>query len=384
MIGVIDGEDTQTHGLIEPRVPGWPADETTARAAESDPMTNTPALLAAMTGERPDHTPIWFMRQAGRSLPEYRQAREGTDMLTSCLTPDLAAELTCQPVRRHGVDGAVLYSDIMVPLALAGVGVHIEPGVGPVLDHPITSRADVEALVRTAPGDAEPIRRAAELAVAELGESTPLLGFAGAPFTIAAYLVAGRPSRDHLEARALMHADPRAWAMLMDWVADLDASFLAAQTAGGARAVQLFDSWAGSLSASDYRRYVAPHSVRALSGIDRSTPVVHFAVNASHLLPELALVAAQSSQHPVLGVDHRVSLDEAAATLLVADLEMPLQGNIDPALLLAGWEPLEQGARAVVAAGRQAPGHVVNLGHGVPPQTDPRVLTRLVELVHSL
>jgi len=345
---------------------------------------NTPALLAAMSGQRPDHHPVWFMRQAGRSLPEYRAAREGTTMLQSCLTPDLAAEITCQPVRRHKVDAAVLYSDIMVPLALAGVGVHIEPGVGPVVDEPVRTAADVARLTSIPAGDAAVVEQAAKLVVDELGEATPLIGFAGAPFTIAAYLVAGRPSRDHLAARAMMHSDPQAWGELMDWVARLDAAFLAAQVAGGARAVQLFDSWAGSLSADDYRTHVAPHSLTALAELDRELPMVHFGVNATHLMDEMAQVVAQSSTHPVMGVDHRITLSDAAATLMVSGLDMPLQGNINPALLLAGWDALESETRAVVAAGAQAEGHIVNLGHGVPAQTDPEVLTRLVELVHSL
>ncbi|MEA5650195.1 uroporphyrinogen decarboxylase [Cutibacterium granulosum] len=345
---------------------------------------NTPALLAAMTGQRPDHHPVWFMRQAGRSLPEYRAAREGTTMLQSCLTPDLAAEITCQPVRRHKVDAAVLYSDIMVPLALAGVGVHIEPGVGPVVDEPVRTAADVAKLTSIPAGDAAVVEQEAKLVVDELGETTPLIGFAGAPFTIAAYLVAGRPSRDHLAARAMMHSDPQAWGELMDWVARLDAAFLAAQVAGGARAVQLFDSWAGSLSADDYRTHVAPHSLTALAELDRELPMVHFGVNATHLMDEMAQVVAQSSTHPVMGVDHRITLSDAAATLMVSGLDMPLQGNINPALLLAGWDALEAETRAIVAAGAQAEGHIVNLGHGVPAQTDPEVLTRLVELVHSL
>ncbi|VEI03810.1 Uroporphyrinogen decarboxylase [Acidipropionibacterium jensenii] len=343
-----------------------------------------PAILAAMTGHRTEHPPIWFMRQAGRSLPEYRQAREGTTMLESCLDPALAAEITCQPVRRHGVDAAVLYSDIMVPLVLAGVGVRIEPGVGPVLDEPVRTAADVDALVSRSPGDASPVAREAQMVVQELGERTPLIGFAGAPFTIAAYLVEGGPSRDHLAARSMMHSDPVAWGRLMDWVADLDADFLSAQTAGGARAVQLFDSWAGSLSEADYVRHVAPHSTRALSGLDRDLPVVHFGVNATHLAVPFARVAAAASDHPVLGVDHRTTLDHVLASLMVGGLTMPLQGNINPALLFAGTEALEAETRAVVEAGRRAPGHIVNLGHGVPATTDPATLTRLVEFVHSL
>lgn len=287
-------------------------------------------------------------------------------------------------MRRHHVDGAVLYSDIMVPLALAGAEVRIEPGVGPVLDEPVRTASDVDRITRRHVEDPSAIEEAARLAITELGDVTPLIGFAGAPFTIAAYLVEGGPSRDHLSARAMMHSDPQTWARLMEWVADLDAAFLAAQLRGGARAFQLFDSWAGSLGASDYRASVAPFSQRALATVDPNIPVVHFGINATHLLSEFAQVAATASRYPVLGVDHRISLDEACATLMVSGMEMPVQGNIDPALLFAGWEPLESATRDIVAAGRQAHGHVVNLGHGVPSNTDPNVLTRLVELVHSL
>ena len=278
-------------------------------------MADSP-LLQAMTGHRPTVTPVWFMRQAGRSLPEYREAREGTTMLESCLNPELAAEITCQPVRRHHVDGAVLYSDIMVPLALAGAEVRIEPGVGPVLDEPVRTASDVDRITRRHVEDPSVIEEAARLAITELGDVTPLIGFAGAPFTIAAYLVEGGPSRDHLSARAMMHSDPQTWARLMEWVADLDAAFLAAQLRGGARAFQLFDSWAGSLSASDYRASVAPFSQRALATVDPNIPVVHFGINATHLLSEFAQVAATASRYPVLGVDHRISLDEACATLM--------------------------------------------------------------------
>lgn len=404
LLGMIHGQDTQSHeALFNHAVTTSPSTYEAHNSPNNRPvggictwwgtigvMTETTTftadspLLQAMTGHRPTVTPVWFMRQAGRSLPEYREAREGTTMLESCLNPELAAEITCQPVRRHHVDGAVLYSDIMVPLALAGAEVRIEPGVGPVLDEPVRTASDVDRITRRHVEDPSAIEEAARLAITELGDVTPLIGFAGAPFTIAAYLVEGGPSRDHLSARAMMHSDPQTWARLMEWVADLDAAFLAAQLRGGARAFQLFDSWAGSLSASNYRASVAPFSQRALATVDPNIPVVHFGINATHLLSEFAQVAATASRYPVLGVDHRISLDEACATLMVSGMEMPVQGNIDPALLFAGWEPLETATRDIVTAGRQAPGHVVNLGHGVPSNTDPNVLTRLVELVHSL
>jgi len=343
-------------------------------------VNTTPPLLLALSGVRPPTLPVWFMRQAGRSLPEYRQVRAGIGMLESCLRPDLAAEITLQPVRRHRVDAAIFFSDIMVPLKLAGVGVEIQPGVGPVLDAPVRTASDVDALVRHRLGDLSPIADAVALAVRELAGTpsgqaawTPLIGFAGAPFTLAAYLVEGRPSRDHLAARALMHADPESWRRLLGWCAEISGEFMAAQVAAGASAVQLFDSWCGSLSRADYAAHVAPFSRETLARV-AGVPRVHFGTGTGHLLAELRAGA------DAVGVDYRTPLDEAAALLPGT----PLQGNIDPALLRAGWEPLERHARDVVERGRRAPGHVVNLGHGVPPDTDPGVLTRLVKLVHEL
>lgn len=346
-------------------------------------MTSTlPPLLEALSGRRPARLPVWFMRQAGRSLPEYREVRRGTEMLESCLTPDLAAEITLQPVRRHRVDAAIFFSDIMVPLKLAGVGVDIAPGVGPVLDAPVRSASDVDRLVAREPGDASAITAAVRLVLAELAHTpsgdadwTPLIGFAGAPFTLAAYLVEGRPSRDHLAARALMHADPASWDRLLTWCARISGEFLRTQVDAGASAVQLFDSWAGSLRREDYAARVAPYSRLALDAVAGRVPRIHFGTGTGHLLRELRDAGADA-----VGVDYRTGLDEAAAILPGT----PLQGNIDPALLAAGWDALEAHVRDVVEKGRAAPGHVVNLGHGVPPTTDPDVLTRLVALVHTL
>lgn len=316
------------------------------------------------------------MRQAGRSLPEYRAARAGTDMLDACLTPDMAAELTLQPVRRHGVDAAILFSDIVVPLRLAGVAVTIVPGRGPVLEAPVRTAADVARLPELDPDALEPVARAAALTVAELG-GTPLIGFAGAPFTVASYLVEGGPSRDQLRTRAMMHAEPQAWHALADWVARTSTAFLRAQVLAGASAVQLFDSWAGGLSRADYRAFVLPHSAQVFDGVAHlGVPRVHFGLGTGELLADLAAAGAD-----VVGVDHRVPLDEANRRLAGS---VPLQGNIDPAMLFAGDGPLHAHAADVVAAGASAPGHVVNLGHGVPPDTDPDVLTRLVDLIHRL
>ena len=332
-------------------------------------------LLAAMTGRRPDHHPVWFMRQAGRSLPEYRAVRAGTGMLEACLNPELAAEITLQPVRRHGVDGAVLFSDIVVPVRLAGLSVDIVAGRGPVVAEPIRDRAQVDALPRLDPAALAPVARAAAATVAELG-SVPLIGFAGAPFTLASYLVEGGPSREHLRTKALMHAEPETWHALAGWVADLTSAFLIAQIEAGAAAVQLFDSWAGGLSLADYQQFVAPHSAAVLASVaGYGVPRVHFGVGTGELL-----VAMRDAGADVMGIDHRLPLDVANARL---GGRTPLQGNIDPALLFAGREPLHRHTAAVLAAGAAAPGHVVNLGHGVPPDTDPAVLTELVEFVHA-
>ena len=333
------------------------------------------SLLTALSGHRPERLPVWFMRQAGRSLPEYKQAREGTTILEACLKPELAAEITLQPVRRHNVDAAIFFSDIMTPLVLAGVDVDIVPGIGPVIEEPIRTAADVERVVAHRIEDASAITEAVRLVVAELGEQTPLIGFAGAPFTLAAYLVEGRGSRDHLKARAMMHADPASWHRLLDWAAELSAQFLGVQVDAGARAVQLFDSWAGSLKRDDYLELVQPHSAKVLKAVEGRVPRIHFGVGTRHLLSEMAEIGVEA-----LGVDYRTPLDEAA--WLVPGV--PLQGNIDPALLAAGWDALEAHARDVVRRGREAPAHVVNLGHGVPPTTDPEVLTDLVALIHEL
>jgi uroporphyrinogen decarboxylase len=338
------------------------------------------------------------MRQAGRSLPEYRELRVGTRMLDACLTPALASEITLQPVRRHRVDAAIFFSDIVVPLKLAGVDVEIVPGKGPVLGKAVRTAADVDELVALDPAvldDAlEPVREAVRLTVDELGREhadTPLIGFAGAPFTLAAYLVEGGPSKDHIHARTLMHADPVAWEKLMTWTADVTGRFLEAQVLSGASAAQLFDSWAGALSLADYSRSVAPASAAALERVRslhveptggpvgdlpaQAVPLVHFGVGTGELLKAMHDIGAD-----VVGVDYRVPLDEANRRLGGI---VPLQGNADPALLSAPWPVLEAHIVDVLERGASAPSHVFNLGHGVPPETDPDVLTRVVEFVHD-
>ncbi|GAA1448256.1 uroporphyrinogen decarboxylase [Leifsonia poae] len=384
--------------------------------APSHPLNTRTAsarLIRAYQGVRQDVTPVWFMRQAGRSLPEYRELRVGTRMLDACLDPALASEITLQPVRRHGVDAGIFFSDIVIPLRLAGVDVDIVPGKGPVLSSPVRTADDVARLTEIDAASLTeetfaPIIEAVQLTTAELGD-TPLIGFAGAPFTLAAYLVEGGPSKDHIRARTMMHADPEAWAQLMAWTADVTGAFLRTQVLAGASAAQLFDSWAGSLSLHDYAEHVAPASMRALSHVrdltyqvagraaasatgsgdaadgetaresapeTRNVPIVHFGVGTGELLKAMHEVGAD-----VLGVDYRIPLDEASRRL---GHVVPLQGNVDPAMLAAPWPVLEAHVRDVLARGVDAPAHVLNLGHGVPPETDPAVLTKLVEFVHAL
>ncbi|MGA7146917.1 MAG: uroporphyrinogen decarboxylase [Microbacterium sp.] len=346
---------------------------------ESHPLVvrrnDPPALIRAYRGDRPDTPPVWFMRQAGRSLPEYRELRVGTDMLDACLNPELASEITLQPVRRHGVDAGIFFSDIVIPVKLAGVDVRIVPGRGPVLESPVRTAADVAALPPLDPAALAPIREAVAMTVAQLGD-TPLIGFAGAPYTLASYLVEGGPSKEQLRTRALMHSDPETWAALLSWCADITGAFLEAQLEAGASAGQLFDSWAGSLSLSDYTTHVAPHSARALERAKAlGVPLVHFGVGTGELLAAMHGVGVD-----VMGVDWRIPLDVASRRL---GADVPLQGNIDPALLAAPWPVLEAHIRDVLERGRAAKAHVLNLGHGVPPETDPTVLTRVVEFVHS-
>ena len=315
------------------------------------------------------------MRQAGRSLPEYRELRVGTDMLDACLNPELASEITLQPVRRHGVDAGIFFSDIVIPVRLSGVDVRIVAGRGPVLESPVRTAADVASLPPLDPAALAPIRDAVALTVAELG-TTPLIGFAGAPYTLASYLVEGGPSKEQLKTRALMHSDPETWAALLTWCAEITGAFLAAQIEAGASAGQLFDSWAGSLSLADYTNHVAPFSTRALDAVRHlDVPLVHFGVGTGELLAAMRDVGVDT-----VGVDWRLPLDEAVRRLGPG---VSVQGNIDPALLRAPWPVLEAHIVAVLERGRAARAHVVNLGHGVPPDTDPTVLTRIVEFVHA-
>jgi uroporphyrinogen decarboxylase len=336
--------------------------------------TESPFVRACRRQAVP-YTPVWFMRQAGRSLPEYREIRAGVPMLEACRRPELVAEITLQPVRRHRVDAAILFSDIVVPLAAAGVELDILPGTGPVVAEPVRTPSDLHRLRSITPDDVSYIDEAVRLLVAELG-NTPLIGFAGAPFTLASYLVEGGPSRTHARTKALMYGEPDLWQALCRQLGEITLTFLRVQVAAGASAVQLFDSWAGALSEADYRRFVLPHSSAVLSGLaEAGIPRIHFGVGTGELLAAMADAGAD-----VVGVDWRTPLDVAAARI---GPDRAVQGNLDPCILLAPWPVIEAEVRRVLAEGKAALGHVFNLGHGVLPETDPAVLTRVVELVRG-
>ncbi|MEY9964603.1 uroporphyrinogen decarboxylase [Streptacidiphilus sp. MAP12-16] len=334
------------------------------------------AFLRACRGEAVPHTPVWFMRQAGRSLPEYLKIREGIPMLDSCMMPELVKEITLQPVRRHNVDAAIYFSDIMVPLKAIGVDLDIKPGIGPVVANPIRDRAGLEQLRPLEPGDVSYVTEAIGLLVAELG-ATPLIGFAGAPYTLASYLVEGGPSKNHEHTKALMYGDPELWQELLDRLADITAGFLKVQIEAGASAVQLFDSWVGALAPNDYRRSVMPASAKVFDEVaGYGVPRIHFGVGTGELLGLMGEAGAD-----VVGVDWRVPLDEAARRVGPGKA---LQGNIDPTVLFAPEAAVRAKADEVLdAAAASGRGHVFNLGHGVLPSTDPDALTRLVSYVHE-
>jgi uroporphyrinogen decarboxylase len=331
-------------------------------------------FLQACRRQQPSHTPVWFMRQAGRALPEYRKLREGVAMLDSCRRPDLTVEITMQPVRRMGTDAAIFFSDIVVPLAAVGVDLDIVAGTGPVIAEPVRDRVALEQIRPLEPDDVPDITESVGRLVEELG-STPLIGFAGAPFTLASYLVEGGPSRNHARTKALMYGQPDLWHDLLDRLGEIARAYLRVQIDAGASAVQLFDSWVGALSLEDYRRYVLPHSAAVLAGV-ADVPRIHFGVGTGELLGAMGEAGAD-----VVGVDWRVSLQDAVGRVGPGKA---LQGNLDPTVLFAPWPVIEAKVREVLRAGAAAEGHVFNLGHGVLPETDPDVLTRIVGLVHEL
>ena len=331
--------------------------------------------MRAARCRRTEQVPVWFQRQAGRSLPEYRALRGHGSILDAIADPPTAAEITLQPVRRYGVDAAVLFSDIVVPAFAVGFGIDVVPGVGPVAGKPLRSRADLDRLPEL---DAEAhtpyVLDTVRLLAAEL--EVPLVGFAGAPFTVASYLVEGAPSRQHLRTKSLMYADTALWHDLMERLASIAVASMRSQVLAGASAVQLFDSWAGTLSPADYAEFVAPHSERVFDELaDLGVPRAHFGVGTGELLDQMAQVGAD-----VVGVDWRVPLETARERVGPG---VAMQGNLDPALCVAGWDAVRPAADRILAEGTAEPGYIFNLGHGVLPETDPAVLERLTDYVHA-
>ncbi len=343
-------------------------------ASTTNPALHDSAFLRAARSEPTPHTPVWFMRQAGRSLPEYLKVREGTTMLESCMRPELVVEITMQPVRRYGVDAAIFFSDIVLPLKAVGVDLEIEPGVGPVVAHPVETLADVEAIPDLTPEHVPFITEAVQGLVGELG-ATPLIGFAGAPFTVASYLVEGGPSKEHAKTKALMFGAPEVWDALMRKISGIAAAYLEVQVDAGASAVQLFDSWAGAVTREDYRTFVQPWSAHVLDRIgETGVPRIHFGVGTGEILDLMGEAGAD-----VVGVDWRVPL--AAGVERAGG--RAVQGNLDPTLVFAPTEVMLERAREVLDAGAAAPGHIFNLGHGVIPSTDPDQLARLTAFVQE-
>ena len=336
--------------------------------------TGEARFRAALAHEHPDRTPVWFMRQAGRCLADYRTLRERYAILTLAKTPELCAQVTVMPVEAFGVDGAVLFADIMLPLEPMGVGLRIEPEVGPIIERPIRSAADVEALRPFDPAQVSFTLEAIRMVRRELDSSAGVIGFSGAPFTLACYLVEGRPSRDYAIAKSFMFREPAAWHRLMEKLSTVVIRYLNAQIAAGVHVVQLFDSWVGALAVDDYVRYVQPHVARIFTEV-HGAPTIHFGTSAAHLLEPMAAAGGD-----MIGIDHRQALDAAWARI---GHERGIQGNLDATRVLAGWEATAEGARDVLRRAANRPGHVFNLGHGVLPDTPPDVPGRLVELVHE-
>ena len=337
-------------------------------------------LLEAAHGRTPSRTPVWFMRQAGRSLPEYREVREGIAMLDSCFMPELLAEITLQPVRRHDVDAAILFSDIVVPLKAAGVEVEIVPGRGPVIAEAVRTRSDVDKLPLL-DHEVSEVADGIRIILDELSDTQALIGFVGAPFTLASYLIEGGPSKNHEKTKAMMHAEPETWHALMRRLVPTIVAFLRTQVEAGIDAMQLFDSWAGFLTERDYREFVLPYSTEILESVAGEIPRIHFGVTTGELLGAMSEAGSE-----VMGVDWRVPLDVAATRFSSPRV---LQGNLDPAMLFAGADVVRdevarikaEAARAIEAG--DATGHIFNLGHGVLPTTDADAVTEAVRIIHE-
>ena len=341
-------------------------------------MTAIPLLLAAQ-GRRAPHTPVWFMRQAGRSLPEYRALRGEGSILDAIKQPDLAAELTLQPVRRYGVDAAVLYSDIVVPAHAVGFGIDVAPGTGPVCTQPLRSATDLERLREFEPeADTPYVLQTVRTLAAELPPEVPLLAFAGAPFTVASYLVEGRPSRTYEHTKRLIHTDPHLWHDLMERLVQHSVASIDSQLRHGAQAFQLFDSWAGALSRVDYDQFVLPYTSAVFAQLlhmHPATPGIHFGIGCDHLLESM-----HAAGPSIIGLDWRTPIAQARQRL---GADLVVQGNLDPALVLAGAPVALAAADAVLIDNGGHPGHIFNLGHGVQPNSDPGVLTAVVQHVHE-
>ncbi|MCV0403383.1 MAG: uroporphyrinogen decarboxylase [Chloroflexi bacterium] len=337
--------------------------------------TGEARFCAALGHEQPDRTPIWFMRQAGRCLADYRKLRERYPILTLAKTPELCAEVTVMPVEAFGVDAAVLFADIMIPLEPMGVSLEIQPDVGPIIHDPIRSRAQVDALRSFDPAQETAfVMDAIRLVRRELDGKQAVIGFSGSPFTLACYLIEGKPSRDYAIAKAFMYREPEAWHALMEKLSDVVIDYLNAQIDAGVHVVQLFDSWVGSLGPSDYVTYVQPHVARIFAGI-RGAPAIHFGTGTAALLEPMTVAGGD-----IIGVDHRQSLDRAWERI---GFDRGIQGNLDATRVIAGWEATVEGARDVLRRAANRPGHIFNLGHGVLPDSDPDLLRRLVDLVHT-
>jgi len=333
-----------------------------------------PLLVRAARREPVERTPVWFMRQAGRSLPEYRELRERWGLFDIVAQPELCAEVTLQPVRRHDVDAAVMFTDIMFPVLGMGIDVELVENIGPVVSHPVRTAADVERLAVPEPEETDPtILEAVRLVREALRPDQAVVGFCGGPFTVAGYLVEGKPSREFVKVKTLMYREPHVWHALMDKLAETFGRYVAAKARAGADVIQLFDSWVGALSPSDYEEFVAPYSRRILEAVE--VPTIHFGTGTTTLLPAMAAAGGD-----VIGLDWRVELDRGWE---LAGLDRAVQGNLDPAVLLAPWERVEGAVGDILRRAAGRPGHIFNLGHGVLPQTDPAALGRVRELVHE-
>jgi uroporphyrinogen decarboxylase len=347
----------------------WPAVSSTRSTTALRPL-----LVRAARREPVDRTPVWFMRQAGRTLPGYREIRKRFSLFELCRQPELCTEVTLEPVERHGVDAAVMFADIMLPVLGMGVDVDLVEGVGPVIERPVETLDDVRRLQVPQPDDAVPfVLEAVRLVREALQEEKALVGFCGGPFTVAGYLIEGRPTREFVKTKRCMYGSPEVWHELMERLSETFLRYVRAQVESGADVIQLFDSWVGALSVEDYEEFVAPYSERILGGV--AAPTIHFGTGTAHLLEVMAAAGGD-----VIGLDWRVLLDLGWERV---GYDRGVQGNLDPAVLLGPWERVEAGVDAILRAAAGRPGHIFNLGHGVLPDTDPAVLGRVRKLVHE-